>query len=42
MDVIERKINCSREFTRILIRRLGERLFRVVLFGSVAKGLGCG
>jgi predicted nucleotidyltransferase len=40
MDVIERKINCSREFTRILIRRLGERLFRVVLFGSVAKGLG--
>jgi|GEM_PF-2181623 len=40
MEIIEGKTNCSREFTEILIRRLGDRLFRVVLFGSVAKGLG--
>jgi uncharacterized protein (UPF0332 family)/predicted nucleotidyltransferase len=37
---IERKINCSKEFVEILAQRLKERLFKVVLFGSVAKGSG--
>jgi len=39
MNMLERKIKCSREFTDILIQRLGGKLFKVVLFGSVAKGL---
>jgi len=39
MDVMERKVDCSREFADVLARRLKGRLFKVVLFGSVAKGL---
>jgi len=37
-DVIERKIRCAEEFARLLVQRLGSRVCRVVLFGSVAKG----
>jgi len=37
-DVIERKASCAEEFAGQLINRLSGRLYRVVLFGSVAKG----
>jgi predicted nucleotidyltransferase len=40
VDAIERKVKCSREFADALAQRLRGRLFKVVLFGSVAKGLG--
>jgi len=39
MKPVEKKIECSREFAKVLAERLRERLFKVVLFGSVAKGL---
>jgi len=35
---LESKIACAREFAGILAERLRGRLFKVVLFGSVAKG----
>jgi len=38
MGVIERKVDCAREFAEILAQRLRGRLHKVVLFGSVAKG----
>jgi len=37
-DVIERKASCAEEFAGQLTSRLSGRLYRVVLFGSVAKG----
>ena len=40
MGVVERKVDCSREFAKALARRLKSKPFKVVLFGSVAKGLG--
>jgi len=39
MKPVEKKIECSREFAKVSAERLRERLFKVVLFGSVAKGL---
>jgi len=36
--VVERKAGCAKEFADRLAERLGGRLYRVVLFGSVAKG----
>jgi predicted nucleotidyltransferase len=38
MSVIERKAGCAKEFTELLAQKLGSRLVKVVLFGSVAKG----
>ena len=40
MGVVERKVDCSREFAKALAPRLKSEPFKVVLFGSVAKGLG--
>jgi uncharacterized protein (UPF0332 family)/predicted nucleotidyltransferase len=39
MGFVERKIGCAREFAELLASRLRGRLIKVVLFGSVAKGL---
>jgi predicted nucleotidyltransferase len=38
MGSIDRKIACAKWFTELLAKRLGGRVFKVVLFGSVAKG----
>ena len=38
MGFVERKVECTREFTELLACRLKGRLIKVVLFGSVAKG----
>jgi len=38
MNVIERKAGCAKEFAELLVQKLGGRLVKVVLFGSVAKG----
>jgi len=37
-DVVRRKAGYAEAFTEHLVSRLGGRLYRVVLFGSVAKG----
>lgn len=37
-DAIKRKVGCAEEFAEQLIERLGGRLYKAVLFGSVAKG----
>jgi len=37
-DVLKRKIDCAKEFVEQILRRLGGRVYKVVLFGSVAKG----
>jgi len=39
MELVERKIECAKLFTELLVKRLEGRLFKVILFGSVAKGL---
>jgi predicted nucleotidyltransferase len=39
MGFVERKIGCAREFAELLASRLRGRLIKVVLFGSVARGL---
>jgi uncharacterized protein (UPF0332 family)/predicted nucleotidyltransferase len=39
MGFVERKIGCAKEFAELLASRLRGRLIKVVLFGSVAKGL---
>jgi predicted nucleotidyltransferase len=38
MGSIDRKIACAKWFTELLAKRLEGRVFKVVLFGSVAKG----
>jgi len=37
-SVVERKAGCAKEFADRLAERLRGRLYKVVLFGSVAKG----
>jgi len=39
MGFIERKVECAREFTELLPGRLKGRLIKIILFGSVAKGV---
>jgi uncharacterized protein (UPF0332 family)/predicted nucleotidyltransferase len=39
MGFVERKIGCAKEFAELLASRLRGRLIKVVLFGSVARGL---
>jgi len=39
MGFVEKKIECARGFAELLASRLKGRLIKVVLFGSVAKGL---
>jgi len=38
MNIIERKAGCAKEFAELLAQKLGGRLVKVILFGSVAKG----
>ncbi|MHA1631900.1 MAG: nucleotidyltransferase domain-containing protein [Candidatus Freyarchaeota archaeon] len=37
----EVKLECARRFSRLLVEKLGDRVHKVVLFGSVAKGRAC-
>jgi len=37
-DVVRHKAGCAEEFAEQLAEKLGGKLYRVVLFGSVAKG----
>ncbi len=38
-DVITRKIDCAREFARRLSQMLEDKVYKIVLYGSVAKGV---
>ena len=38
-DVLNRKVGCATEFARLVLEGLRGRVFRIVLFGSVAKGV---
>ncbi|MGC8983376.1 MAG: HEPN domain-containing protein [Desulfurococcaceae archaeon] len=39
MSSLKKKLECAEWFARRVVERLGDRVYKVVLFGSVAKGV---